>query len=581
MVVLGLTNKGGNWFGGEGWSGCGYHRILLPLALMEGVQGFVSDAIYDDSREGIDIIVYNRLSQYDEIWEKVRFEMGCKVVLDLDDYWRLPPTHYLYGGYGDTGDKIERNIIDADLVTVTHEELAERVRPFNKNVVVIPNGIPFDKAQFTQEKIKSDKVRIFWSGSITHERDLAILKNPLNKLLIHKNKIQMVLGGYNDDRDSKVTWDRMLSSFTLGGKLPHLKLNGVGSDEYMKMYENADIMVIPLEKDDWTSYKSNLKILEAGSKKIPCIVSNVPPYSRDADAPVLWVNNQTDWFTHLNYLILNPNAREDLGNKLYEWVKKKYDLEKINKIRYAAFDNLINHEPEHTKILHHFYHIYADGNWMPPVSEHIKALKEYGLYNALTTFAIGLVGTNENCEAVKKYISEQGLKYIIADQQAGGWEQVTQIPMWNFSKTHDGLMLYAHSKGSSDGSPVNIRWRRSMIWCNVCQWAICVDRLKTHDAVGCHWIRPRINQPEHEFGNAMFGGTFFWLRCDLMRTFPKPLLENRHQAEAWPGYKYDEQFYTVYDFTPYWPNTNTFADDWIDNQNYIPDLYPKSYKYKI
>ena len=28
--------------------------------------------------------------------------------------------------------------------------------------------------------------------------------------------------------------------------------------------------------------------------------------------------------------------------------------------------------------LHHFYHVYADGQWMEPVSQHLRALKEKG-----------------------------------------------------------------------------------------------------------------------------------------------------------------------------------------------------------
>lgn len=230
-------------------------------------------------------------------------------------------------------------------------------------------------------------------------------------------------------------------------------------------------------------------------------------------------------------------------------------------------------------MLHHFYHIYANGLWHDPVSEHIRAMKEYGLYDSLKTFAVGMVGSEKNCNDVKEFLKSQGIEYVLADQKALGWEQVTQIPMWEFCKDNDGLILYAHSKGASDPSPVNIRWRRSMIWCMVCEWKTCVQQLKTHDTVGVHWIHPVIaHNPEHVYGNWMFGGTFWWARCELVRTFQKPLLTSRHEAEAWIGYKYAEKPFSVYDFTPYWPNTNTFADEWIGNPDYKPDLTPKSYQ---
>lgn len=221
-------------------------------------------------------------------------------------------------------------------------------------------------------------------------------------------------------------------------------------------------------------------------------------------------------------------------------------------------------------MIHHFYHIFCDGQWLQPVSEHVRALKEYGLYENLTSLHIGFVGKRENQLAAHQYIQSQGLVYAIADEQTSGWEQTTQIPMWEFSKKNGGLMLYAHSKGASDPSAVNIRWRRSMTWHNVIKWKFAVEKLQDHKSYGCHFIQPLLSMPEHRQGNFMYGGTFYWTHCDLMRTWMKPTLEHRHAAEGWVGYKYAEDPWPVWDCTPYFPNTDTFMDGWIDNPNYNP-----------
>lgn len=336
--VVGLTNKSGNWIDGDGWSGCGYHRVLLPLATMTNVNGMVTDILEQNTK--IDILLYNRLSQYDGRWDEVKLILNCKVVMDIDDYWVLPPNHILHYDYERVKGRIEDNIRKADLITVTNEYLAEKVRLLNSSVSILPNGLPFGKMQFIDGRLLSDKVRIFWAGGTTHEHDLSILKNPFSRLLQHKNKIQMVIAGY--DTDNKIIWDRMVSSFTVGGKLDSLILPSMSTRSYMGLYENADIMVIPLEETTWHSGKSNLKILEAASKRIPCIVSNVAPYNQDKDAPVLWVSSQKDWFKHLNYLILNPEKRISLGNDLYEWAKSKYGIDTINEKRYKAFNQLVN-----------------------------------------------------------------------------------------------------------------------------------------------------------------------------------------------------------------------------------------------
>lgn len=227
-------------------------------------------------------------------------------------------------------------------------------------------------------------------------------------------------------------------------------------------------------------------------------------------------------------------------------------------------------------MIHHFYHIFCDGQWLQPVSEHVRALKEYGLYENLTSLHIGFVGKRENQLAAHQYIQSQGLVYAIADEQTSGWEQTTQIPMWEFSKKNGGLMLYAHSKGASDPSAVNIRWRRSMIWHNVINWEFAVEKLIDHEMYGCHWIQPLVSMPEHKKGNWMFAGTFFWGHCETIARFPRPALTHRHEAEGFCGYGYAEQPYKVYDPTPYFPNQGPFADGWVNNENFIAENLGKS-----
>lgn len=332
MRIIGLTGRE---------SGCGYHRIILPLGFMDGIKGYVTNMITEDKTDDWDILLYNRICPYDKDWDELKKIIGCKIVLDLDDYWKLPPNHLNYFQYEEFAKRIENNIRQADLVTVTNERLAERVRTFNDNVHIAPNGIPFGKNQFIEDRRESDQIRIFWAGGVTHEMDIRMLKNPISKLRMYRDRIKMVMGGYCDlDAYTKSIWDRMFSYFTCAGELPYMKLHSTLPINYMQMYEHADIMVIPLEDSEWHGCKSNLKMLEAASRRIPVIVSNVEPYSRDQDAPVLWVNTQKDWFNHLNYLINNPAAREEYGNNLYEWAKQKYSIEKINEGRFSAFSSI-------------------------------------------------------------------------------------------------------------------------------------------------------------------------------------------------------------------------------------------------
>lgn len=329
MNILGLSQPN---------SGCGYHRVLLPLGFMQDIKGYVTNVITEDKMDGWDIVLYNRLSIYQKDWDEFRKVMGVKVVLDLDDHWKLPPNHVLYQNYNEVSTKIEDNIRAADLVTVTNQPLADKVLPLNSNVQIFPNALPYGFNQFHDHREPCDRVRIFWAGSVTHEHDIKLLRGPVQRIAQYADKIKMVLAGYDPVQP---IWHRMFSYYTAGGQLPYMKIHSLPVVQYMDAYSNADIMLIPLEASDWHACKSNLKILEAAAKKLPCIVSNVLPYSLDADAPVLWVNNQSDWFKHIKTLIHEPQTREELGNALYEWANRKYNLAAINAGRSESFRNLI------------------------------------------------------------------------------------------------------------------------------------------------------------------------------------------------------------------------------------------------
>lgn len=333
--ILGISHR---------YSGCHYHRVTLPLGFMDNIDGLVTDAPTQDLIEqgNYDMILYNRGCSLNNGWDILKGKIG--IVMDMDDDWILPSNHMNYQGYLNSKPIIENNMRMADMVTCTNEKLAEKIYPFNNNVHVIPNALPFGEDQFTDNREPpANHIRIFWAGGISHEHDIRILKNPFQRLQSFKNSILMVMGGYSQENEySARIWEKMYSSFTCGGTLNGVRIEGLPPRSYMNIYSYGDIMVVPLEKSEWHSCKSNLKLLEAGCKGIPCIVSNVEPYSRDTDAPVLWVNKQSDWYDHLKLLITDKNAREDYGAKLKSWATERYNLKEVNKKRRELFAGVVS-----------------------------------------------------------------------------------------------------------------------------------------------------------------------------------------------------------------------------------------------
>jgi glycosyltransferase involved in cell wall biosynthesis len=100
--------------------------------------------------------------------------------------------------------------------------------------------------------------------------------------------------------------------------------------------------------------KSQLKVIEAGFYKKALIASNVGPYTIDlkhaikngqfTDGNALLVDevrNHSDWSKWIKKLVDNPNMITDLGERLYETVKDKYDLNVVTKTRADFYKSLI------------------------------------------------------------------------------------------------------------------------------------------------------------------------------------------------------------------------------------------------
>lgn len=312
----------------------------MPIVNMKKDYCLMTDTISEETFEGkYDIVILNRMlanitpDQMSE-WRK---KYGFKLIVDNDDFWHLDASHILYERYilNNVSEQIINWIKIADLCTCTHERLAEEIYKYNTKVEILPNAIPYGEEQFVLEKKSSDLIRLFWSGSGTHGRDLEILRNPMKRINF---PVRTIIAGYNEQE--KPIWDGMIAAFTNGLKLKPTIYNYNQVTEYMAAYCDSDISLIPLIDSKFNSMKSNLKVLETASKKNPAIVSNVHPYK--GFYPACHVNSQKDWYYWIKMLVNDKQAREHYGNALYDYCNKNFNLHEVNKQRFAIYSKLID-----------------------------------------------------------------------------------------------------------------------------------------------------------------------------------------------------------------------------------------------
>jgi len=321
--------------------------------------------------------------------------MGIITIADLDDYW-LPtkehPAHALIVK-NELHKKIVDNIRAAKYVTTTTEIFAQEIKKINKNVFVLPNAINPNEPQFKAQTEKSDKLRFGWLGGSSHLHDLKLLEGTFSRLSSIKDKYDLYLCGFDTrgtvteiDRATgqerqrpikpeETVWAKYEEIFTNDYKLiPNqeykdflmkYKQEEYSNEQfyhrvwtlpvtsYAKNYSKFDVSLAPIKNHIFNRMKSQLKVIEAGFYKKALIASDIGPYTIDlthslqngnfTDGNALLVRehrNHSDWAKYIKKLIDNPTWAEDLGERLYETVKDKYDLNTVTDTRAQIYKNL-------------------------------------------------------------------------------------------------------------------------------------------------------------------------------------------------------------------------------------------------
>jgi len=323
--------------------------------------------------------------------------LGIIVIADMDDYWLPTKEHPIHNLI--VNDKMHLKIVEnlkaADYVTTTTEIFANEIRKFNKNVVVFPNAIDPKEGQFNEPTLPSDKIRVGWLGGSSHLHDLKLLDGMVNKLSPLQDRLQYYVCGFdtrgsvteiNKDTGEKrqrpikpqeTVWAMYENIFTDNYKIisPEYKIfldrfkeedypaikneNYVRvwtrpTDLYAKNYAKFDISLAPIKNHIFNRMKSQLKVIEAGFYKKALIASNIGPYTIDlkhslkngqfVDGNALLVDetkNHSDWVKSIKKLVENPNMIVDLGERLYETVKDKYDINNVSHERASFYKSLI------------------------------------------------------------------------------------------------------------------------------------------------------------------------------------------------------------------------------------------------
>lgn len=291
---------------------CDYHRIVMPFS-------------YADIKPRVPVFVCNRMATGGLPELQRRKKSGEKIVVDIDDYWILDDSHYLYQRFAIAGmtELLINCLRLADVVTVTTPHLASRVREINRSVVVIPNALPFDRGQFTRSENKYSDRTFIWAGGASHRDDLKLLPDAGKDLCIAGVK------------PGVAEWTHCLA-----GRRGHSVKLGLPLSEYMSVYDGHLCALAPLVDSEFNRCKSNLKMLEAGAKGLAFIASDVRPYLNEVDQDVvLYADSDWGFYEKMTTIKNCPQLAEEQAQNLSDHVRKNYHLDDANELRRQVIES--------------------------------------------------------------------------------------------------------------------------------------------------------------------------------------------------------------------------------------------------
>jgi glycosyltransferase involved in cell wall biosynthesis len=366
---------------------------------------FHVDIIYETPYENLSfwtqyqIIAFHRSIGPDfdkscELIQKLN-DLGVITICDIDDYWMPGKEHPIHDiiRVNKINEKITANLRVSKYVTTTTTLFADEIKKLNKNVVIFPNAINPNEPQFKEPTLESDRLRVGWLGGSSHLHDLQLLS--LGKTVELKDKLQYVLCGFDtrgtvteinqqtgeqkkrDILPHETVWAQYEKIFTQDlttvseeykkyllkysqevypNELdePYVRVWTKPVTSYAKNYSKFDVSLAPIKNHMFNRMKSQLKVIEAGFYKKAIIASDLGPYTLDlkhclqngnfVDGNALLVSenrNHSDWSKYIEKLVKNPNMVKDMGERLYETVKDKYDLNTVTKDRAQFYKSLI------------------------------------------------------------------------------------------------------------------------------------------------------------------------------------------------------------------------------------------------
>jgi glycosyltransferase involved in cell wall biosynthesis len=288
------------------FDGSSYYRCWLPAQHMEknshhivGVARPGGPGVTPQEAGQLDVLVFQRPAGK----EGARLLEGLvgltKLVYEVDDDMLNATSSGLPHLVNDQlRASVKRCLRLCDMVTTTNEHLADTIRPYNDNIVILPNHVKAGLLEL--ERPHRDRLTIGWAGGTSHLGDMVTIADPLRRVLEVHPDVDMHFMGFDFSplvrRECRWSiWERDVGDYYRG--------------------IDFDIAIAPSEDTQFNRGKTWLRALEMGALGIPIVAQDRLPYSDyvvDGKTGFL-VSSEQEWEGRLTDLINDADMRAEMG----------------------------------------------------------------------------------------------------------------------------------------------------------------------------------------------------------------------------------------------------------------------------
>jgi len=269
---------------------------------------YVSDVDFQDI-SSYDTFVFSRPHLKQEWVDAFQACMraGKRIIVDIDeDFHNLPATHPGFDvvgrGHPRALEIFEKMLNAADVVTVSSSILADRYKSYTRHVEIIPNGWSKDNTQWDRPAPKRRTFNIGWIDLPTERDNLMLLKEEALRFMADHPKALLVIGG---DVEA-------LKIFGELGADRALYVPFTSFDDYPYALAQFDILLCPVKRTPYGYARSDVRLLEAGIRRIPWVASKIPAY-QEWGVGGIFVDRNGGWYRAIKQLYEDTELRQKLG----------------------------------------------------------------------------------------------------------------------------------------------------------------------------------------------------------------------------------------------------------------------------